>query len=205
MTMPNAPVDTLALPPDARAVLDFWFGDPTSSTYGSNRAEWFRKDPAFDASIRDRFGAVIERGLRGELEDWAATPLGALAQLIVLDQFTRNVFRDTPRAFAGDARALNAARAMVGARQDDDLAPFQRAFVYLPFEHAEGIEMQREAVRLYTRLAALDAAQVDGLDYAERHRAIIERFGRFPHRNAILGRQSTPEEIEFLKTPGSGF
>jgi len=205
MTMPNAPVDTVSLPPDARAVLDFWFGDPTSSTYGSNRAEWFRKDPAFDASIRDRFGAVIERGLRGELEDWAATPLGALAQLIVLDQFTRNVFRDTPRAFAGDARALNAARAMVGARQDDDLAPFQRAFVYLPFEHAEGIEMQREAVRLYTRLAALDAAQVDGLDYAERHRAIIERFGRFPHRNAILGRQSTPEEIEFLKTPGSGF
>jgi uncharacterized protein (DUF924 family) len=197
--------DTASLPPEARDVLDFWFGDPTSSTYGSSRVEWFRKDPAFDASIRDRFGALIERGLRGELEAWAATPLGALAQVIVLDQFTRNVFRETPRAFAGDARALNAARAMVGSRQDEELPPFQRAFVYLPFEHAEGIDMQHEAVRLYTRLVALDPAQASGLDYAERHRDIIERFGRFPHRNDILGRQSTPEEIEFLKTPSSGF
>ena len=203
--MSDTPFDTAPLPPDARAVLDFWFGEPTSATYGSNRVEWFRKDPTFDASIRDRFGALIERGLRGELEGWAATPLGALAQVIVLDQFTRNVFRDTPRAFAGDARALNAARAMVGARQDDALPPFQRAFAYLPFEHAEGIEMQHEAVRLHARLAELDAEQASGLDYAERHRAIVERFGRFPHRNAILGRQSTPEEIEFLKTPGSGF
>ena len=202
--MPNTSA-TDSVPADARAVLDFWFGDPTSSTYGSNRVEWFRKDPAFDASIRDRFGALIERGLRGELEAWAATPPGALAQVIVLDQFTRNVFRDTPRAFAGDARALNAARAMVGSRQDEELPTFQRAFVYLPFEHAEGIEMQDEAVRLYARLVALDAEQASGLDYAERHRAIIERFRRFPHRNRILGRQSTPEEIEFLKTPGSGF
>ena len=203
--MNNPTSDTAGLPSEARDVLDFWFGDPTSSTHGSNRVEWFRKDPAFDASIRARFGALIERGLRGELEAWAATPLGALAQVIVLDQFTRNVFRGTPRAFAGDARALNAARAMVGSRQDDELPPFQRAFVYLPFEHAEGIDMQHEAVRLYTRLVALDPAQAGGLDYAERHRDIIERFGRFPHRNDILGRQSTAEEIEFLKTPGSGF
>jgi uncharacterized protein (DUF924 family) len=203
--MKNPTSDTAGLPSEARDVLDFWFGDPTSSTHGSNRVEWFRKDPAFDASIRARFGALIERGLRGELEAWAATPLGALAQVIVLDQFTRNVFRGTPRAFAGDARALNAARAMVGSRQDDELPPFQRAFVYLPFEHAEGIDMQHEAVRLYTRLVALDPAQAGGLDYAERHRDIIERFGRFPHRNDILGRQSTAEEIEFLKKPGSGF
>ena len=203
--MKNPTSDTAGLPSEARDVLDFWFGDPTSSTHGSNRVEWFRKDPAFDASIRARFGALIERGLRGELEAWAATPLGALAQVIVLDQFTRNVFRGTPRAFAGDARALNAARAMVGSRQDEELPPFQRAFVYLPFEHAEGIDMQHEAVRLYTRLVALDPAQAGGLDYAERHRDIIERFGRFPHRNDILGRQSTAEEIEFLKTPGSGF
>ena len=131
--MKNPTSDTAGLPSEARDVLDFWFGDPTSSTHGSNRVEWFRKDPAFDASIRARFGALIERGLRGELEAWAATPLGALAQVIVLDQFTRNVFRGTPRAFAGDARALNAARAMVGSRQDDELPPFQRAFVYLPF------------------------------------------------------------------------
>jgi uncharacterized protein (DUF924 family) len=194
-----------ALPADAEALLDFWFGAPTSSGYGSNRSEWFRKDPTFDASIRDRFGPLIERALRGELEDCAGTSRGALAQVIVLDQFTRNVFRDTPRAFAGDARALQAARAMVGSRQDEALPPFERTFAYLPFEHAEGLAMQQESVRLYARLAALDPGQASGLDYAQRHRVIIERFGRFPHRNAVLGRQSTPEEIEFLKTPGSGF
>jgi len=206
--MPNTirpAADPTPLPPDAETVLDFWFGAVDSPSYGHNRVEWFRKDAAFDASIRDRFGALIERALRGELEDWAASPSSALAQVIVLDQFTRNVFRDTPRAFAGDARALQAARAMVGSRQDEALPAFQRAFVYLPFEHAEGIEMQHEGARLYTRLAALDREQASGLDYAERHRAIIERFGRFPHRNRILGRQSTPEEIEFLKTSGSGF
>jgi len=194
-----------ALPADAEALLDFWFGAPTSPGYGSNRSEWFRKDPAFDASIRDRFGPLIERALRGELEDWAGTSRGALAQVIVLDQFTRNVFRDTPRAFAGDARALQAARAMVGSRQDEALPPFERTFAYLPFEHAEGLAMQQESVHLYARLAALDPGQASGLDYAQRHRVIIERFGRFPHRNAVLGRHSTPEEIEFLKTPGSGF
>ena len=194
-----------ALPADAEALLDFWFGAPTSPGYGSNRSEWFRKDPAFDASIRDRFGPLIERALRGELEDWAGTSRGALAQVIVLDQFTRNVFRDTPRAFAGDAHALQAARAMVGSRQDEALPPFERTFAYLPFEHAEGLAMQQESVRLYARLAALDPGQASGLDYAQRHRVIIERFGRFPHRNAVLGRHSTPEEIEFLKTPGSGF
>ena len=197
--------DPVASGPDAQAVLDFWFGAPGSPTFGSDRAEWFRKDAAFDATIRARFGALIERGLRGELEDWSNAPASALAQVIVLDQFTRNAYRDTPRAFAGDARALAAARAMVGARQDEALAPFQRAFVYLPFEHAEGVEMQNEAVRLFTRLVATAPDQASGLDYAQRHRAIIERFGRFPHRNRILGRQSTPEEEAFLLTPGSGF
>ena len=191
--------------PEAHAVLDFWFGAPDSPTFGSDRVEWFRKDPAFDEAIRTRFGALIERGLRGELEAWSDTLAGALAQVIVLDQFTRNAYRDTPRAFAGDARALAAARAIVGARQDEALAPFQRAFAYLPFEHAEGIEMQNEAVRLFTRLVAIAPDQASGLDYAQRHRAIIERFGRFPHRNRIHGRQSTPEEAAFLLTPGSGF
>ena len=118
---------------------------------------------------------------------------GALAQVIVLDQFTRNVFRDTPRAFAGDARALAAARAMVGARQDEALPPFQRAFVYLPFEHAEGLEMQKESRAALHPPGRDRTRAASGLDYAERHRAMIERFGRFPHRNRILGRQSTPK------------
>jgi uncharacterized protein (DUF924 family) len=143
--------------------------------------------------------------MRGELESWSAAALSALAQVLLLDQFTRNAFRGTPRAFAGDARALAAASRMVGLRQDEQLATFMRGFVYLPFEHAEGLAMQDEAIRLLTRLAAIDPEQQSMLDYAWRHRAIIERFGRFPHRNEILGRQSTAEEVAFLKQPGSAF
>ena len=190
---------------DAEAVLDFWFGAPGSAEFGSARKAWFSKDPAFDATIRQRFGALVERALRGELDDWADAPRSALARILLLDQFTRNAFRGTPRAFAGDPRALAAAAAMVGLRQDEELPTFMRGFVYLPYEHAEGLAMQDEAIRLLTRLAAADPAQQSMLDYAHRHRAIIERFGRFPHRNAILGRRSTAEEIEFLRQPGSGF
>ena len=190
---------------DADAVLDFWFGAPGSADFGSARKAWFAKDTAFDGAIRERFGALVERALRGELESWGGAPRPALAQILLLDQFTRNAFRGTARAFAGDGRALAAASRMVGARQDEALPPFMRGFVYLPFEHAEGLAMQDEAIRLLTRLATEAPAHADMLDYAHRHRAVIERFGRFPHRNHVLGRASTAEEIEFLKQPGSGF
>jgi uncharacterized protein (DUF924 family) len=190
---------------DAAQVLEFWFGAPGTPGFGTDRRDWWRKDPAFDAEIRARFGASIERALRGELQEWAAQAESALAQILLLDQLTRNAFRDTPRAFAGDARALEAASAMVGTQQDLALPPFQRRFVYLPFEHAEGSAMQAESVRLFARLAESDPAQTEALDYAKRHQAIVDRFGRFPHRNAILGRRSTAEEIEFLKQPGSSF
>jgi uncharacterized protein (DUF924 family) len=190
---------------EGRAVLDFWFGAPDSDEFGSDRKAWFAKDDAFDASIRARFGALIERALRGELEAWAEAPSSALAQILLLDQFTRNAFRGTARAFAGDSRALAAASRMVGSRQDLALAPFMRAFVYLPFEHAEGLAMQDEAVRLFGRLASEAPEHAGSLDYAHRHRAIIERFGRFPHRNELLGRQSTAEELAFLQQPGSSF
>ena len=136
---------------------------------------------------------------------WADQADTALAHLLLLDQFTRNVFRDTPRAFAGDAQALAAARAMVAARQDEALLPVRRAFVYLPFEHAEDLAAQDEAVRLFTRLVAAAPALADMLGYAQRHRAVIQRFGRFAHRNAILGRASTAEEAAFLLEPGSSF
>ena len=190
---------------DADAVLDFWFGAPSSAEYGETRKAWFAKSDAFDQAIRDRFGALIEQTLRGEHEDWAEDARAALAQILILDQFTRNAFRTTTRAFAGDARALAAASRMVGARQDEALPLFMRSFVYLPFEHAEGLAMQDESVRLFTRLVADTSDPQDLLSYALRHRAIIERFGRFPHRNAILARTSTPEEVEFLKQPGSSF
>ena len=190
---------------EAQAVLDFWFGAEGSATHGSARTEWFAKDHAFDRAIVDGFGALIERALRGELDDWAHEPRSGLARILLLDQFTRNALRATPRAFAGDPQALAAASAMVGARLDEPLPPFMRAFVYMPFEHAENLAMQDEAVRLFTRLAATDPSFSSMLDYAHKHRAVIERFGRFPHRNAILGRQSTAEEVEFLQQPGSSF
>ena len=190
---------------DAEAVLEFWFGTPGSPEAATQRPQWFRKDAAFDAAIAQRFGAQIEGALQGALAHWAAAPGSALAQIVVLDQFTRNAFRGTARAFAGDVRALAAAQAMVGAGQDLALPPLRRAFVYLPCEHAESLAMQDEAVRLFTRLVA-DAPGFDPmLDYAQRHRAVIERFGRFPHRNAALGRGSTSDEIAFLAEPGSGF
>ena len=191
-------------PPEARAVLDFWFAADGADADGA-RTVWFAKDDAFDVEIRTRFGPSIERALRGELDGWAGEPEAALARILLLDQFTRNAFRGTPRAFAGDAAALAAASAMVGGRLDEALVGYPRAFVYLPFEHAESLAMQDEAIRLFNRLVAVFAQAADMLDYACKHRAVIERFGRFPHRNAILGRQSTAEEIAFLARPGSGF
>jgi uncharacterized protein (DUF924 family) len=190
---------------DALAVMDFWFGRHGDRGRDTPRQQWFRKSDSFDAQIRDRFGTLIPRAIAGELDAWAAEPESAVALILVLDQFTRNAFRGTAQAFAGDARALAAARALVASGTDRRLPGVQRQFVYLPFEHAEDIGAQDEALRLFTQLER-DAPEVgELLVWAQRHHEIIARFGRFPHRNAALGRTSTPEEIEFLKQPGSGF
>ncbi|MEO8523353.1 MAG: DUF924 family protein [Caldimonas sp.] len=190
---------------EPQSVLDFWFGAEGSAEFGTQRKAWFQKNPDFDRAVAERFGGPIEQALRGELDAWAATAAGALARILLLDQFTRNAFRGERRAFAGDAQALAGASAMVGSRLDEQLAPFMRAFAYMPFEHAEGMAMQDEAVRLFTRLNAMAPELAHMLDYAHRHRAVIERFGRFPARNALLGRQSTAEELAFLSEPGSTF
>ena len=189
----------------AQAVLDFWFLAPDNPGHGQSRAEWFRKDDAFDAQIRERFGALIDTAIDGGLRDWAATPRGALALILVLDQFTRNVYRDTPRAFAGDAQALELAIALTQDGQDQQLEPTLRAFAYMPFEHAEDLAMQARAVELFQLLTQSREGFESMLDYAQRHQEVIARFGRFPHRNAILGRDSTPEELAFLQQPGSRF
>jgi uncharacterized protein (DUF924 family) len=187
---------------EAHEVLRFWFGEGPPF---AARPEWFRKSDSFDREIAQRFGPLIERASRGELLTWGGRADTALAQVIVLDQFTRNVFRHTAKAFAGDALALVAAQAMLAAGQDGELAPVQRVFVYLPLEHAEDLRLQDESVRLFTSLRA-DMSEAQGwLDYALRHREVIARFGRFPHRNAALGRPSTTEETVFLSQPGSGF
>jgi uncharacterized protein (DUF924 family) len=186
----------------AADVLAFWFGEPPAS---QPRAEWFRKDAAFDGLIRQRFAATIETALAGGLQDWDATDGGALARIVVLDQFTRNTLRDTPGAFAGDTLALSAARALVARGGDLALTPLQRPFVYLPFEHAEDMAVQHESMRLFSALAAAEPAMADAQLWAQKHFDIVQRFGRYPHRNAILGRVSTPEEVAFLSQPGSGF
>jgi uncharacterized protein (DUF924 family) len=189
--------------PDAQAVFDFWFGAPGSPEHGLDRPEWFRKDAGFDAQMRERFGALIAAVMGGAR--FGAAPQETLAAIVVLDQFTRNVHRDTPLAFAGDTQALALAQAMTARGADHGLPVLQRSFVYLPFEHAEDPALQDRSVRCFEALAAAAPAMRDRLDYALKHRDVVRRFGRFPHRNAALGRASTPEEVAFLKEPGSGF
>jgi uncharacterized protein (DUF924 family) len=191
--------------PQAQAVLDFWFGRAGDADYLQSRAAWFRKDEAFDAAIRDEFGAVIEAALRGELRPWAGTPESAVAWIVVLDQFPRNAFRGSARMFAGDALALAAARALVATGADRTLPGVMRQFVYLPFEHAEDLGVQHESIRLFAELARDEPALAGLPEWARKHMEIVARFGRYPHRNALLGRASTAEEIEFLQQPGSGF
>jgi uncharacterized protein (DUF924 family) len=188
------------MPPLAREILDFWFGPLPHAP----RGEWFRKDAAFDATIRDRFGLAIDSALGGGFREWTSDVRGGLARVLLLDQFTRNAFRDTARAFAGDADALATATAIVDAGEDRMLDRYERGFVYLPFEHAEDTAMQERSLALFGALAQETGDRVP-LEWAEKHAVIVRRFGRYPHRNAILGRASTPEEIVFLQEPGSSF
>ena len=186
-------------------VLAFWFSAPGAADYGEARTAWFRKDDAFDAQIRARFLAEVEAAIAGHRDDWAASPQGALALFILLDQFPRNLFRNTARAFAGDAGALALARHVVEQGWDRQLRPVQRVFVYLPFEHSESLTDQKRSIALFAALAAEHPETASYLDYAHRHHEVIARFGRFPHRNATLGRTSTAAETNYLAQPGSGF
>jgi uncharacterized protein (DUF924 family) len=179
----------------ASEVLRFWFGE--GAEYGKAHKRWFEKNSAFDAEVRTRFSKLHqELSTHGE---WLDTAPECLARIVVLDQFPRNMFRGTPRAFATDALALAAARHAIASGYDRGWQRVERIFGYLPFEHSEALADQELACELMRPLGE------EQYDYALRHKAIIERFGRFPHRNAILGREGTPEEIEFLKQPGSGF
>ena len=186
-------------------ILAFWFGRPGEPGYGEPRGVWFRKDAAFDDEIRRRFLPAVEAALAGQLAHWAATPDGLLALLIMLDQFPRNLFRGTAQAFAGDAQARQLAAVAIDQGWDAPLAAVEKLFVYLPFEHSESLADQVRSMALFTALATGHAGNDGFLDYARRHHEIIARFGRFPHRNAALGRPSTPAEVEFLAQPGSSF
>ncbi|MDT7833842.1 DUF924 family protein [Aquabacterium sp. OR-4] len=177
----------------AAGILHFWFTDTAP-------AQWWRADAGFDALITQRYGALHQAAAAGELAAWRATPQGRLAEVIVLDQFSRNIHRGTPRAFAHDGMALVLAQHALAAAADAVLAPVQRAFLYLPFMHSESRAMQAESERLYRALGL-----AGNLDAALRHRAIVDRFGRYPHRNAALGRESSADELAFLQQPGSSF
>lgn len=194
-------------------VLDFWFGacGPDGALDRARQKMWFSAGRQYDAKIRRKFGKLHRRASRGELEEeWAATPRGRIALIVVLDQFSRHIHRGTPAAFAQDPTAQRLAMNGVEQRMDRELIPAHRAFFYLPLEHAEDIKLQRLSTRSFERLASEVAPawrkEYAGFaDYAGHHRDIVERFGRFPHRNKVLGRVSTPEELEFLEQPGSYF
>lgn len=190
--------------PGPDEVLAFWFDGADGRARGRVRPEWFSKDPAFDAAIRSRFGALIERALAGGCDGWGRDAATAPALILVLDQFTRNVFRDTRRMFAGDAAALAAARRVVAEGWDLRYDTLRRWFCYMPFEHSESLADQREALRLFGALRD-DPLAGGAWPWAQRHHDIIERFGRFPHRNELLERASTPDEVAFLLEPGSRF
>ncbi|WP_199029165.1 DUF924 family protein [Ralstonia sp. ASV6] len=188
--------------PTADDVLAFWFG---TTPLTADRPEWFTKSDAFDAEIRARFLPLWEALSTGEADTWMDTPLDAIARIVVLDQFSRNMFRNSPRAFSSDAAALHTAQIVVAAGWDTQLPTrYHRVFCYLPFEHSETQAAQDESIRLYTRLRDQEG-DAASLIWAEKHRDIVVRFGRFPHRNAVLGRVSTPEELQFLAQPGSSF
>jgi len=177
-------------------VLDFWFG--------VDRKAWFEKSPAFDEQIRQRFLPLYELGATGMLAEWRLTPAGCLALVILLDQFPRNMFRGSAKAFAADSLARDAARTILENGWDKAMTPDERMFAYLPLEHSESLVDQERCLALMTEIAVFPET-ADLPKWAEAHLVIIRRFGRFPHRNAALGRASTPEEVEFLKQPGSSF
>ncbi|MCC7271985.1 MAG: DUF924 domain-containing protein [Alphaproteobacteria bacterium] len=189
---------------DPAAVLDFWFGPVGGATRGRHRSQWFARDPDFDGAIHARFAAASAAAVAGAFAAWEETADGALALLLLLDQFPRNLFRGDPRAFAGDAGARAVAGRALARGFDRGRPACERIFFYLPFEHSEDMADQDRSCALFAALADDENGPLY-IDYAERHRAVIRRFGRFPHRNAALARPTTAEEAAFLRQPGSSF
>ncbi len=196
----------------SEGVLAFWFGTQTEDTQvaAQQSALWWNKDPQADASIRERFAPTLAQAVEGRLDSWLKEARSRLALILLTDQFPRNMFRDTPQAFEYDALARTWCRSGLEQGADRSLRPIERVFFYLPLEHSESLADQELSVRLFEGLhaelpPALQPLFLNYLDFARRHFDIIARFGRFPHRNRILGRESTNEELEFLQQPGSGF
>jgi uncharacterized protein (DUF924 family) len=193
-----------ALPERARALLDFWFGPPDDPEHENHRRIWFKSTPEYDATLRDLFLADYERAAAGALDAWEAAPESALALLLLLDQIPRNIFRDTPRTYATDAAAREVAERALARGFDQHFPKPWRKFIYMPFHHSEDLADQRRSVALFDSVREDrdpdDREERGGLRrYGLPYLEVIERFGRFPHRNAILGRASTPEEVAFME------
>lgn len=185
---------------DAQAIHDFWFGTPDSDGYGVSRKEWYQGGDVFDDACRNALGSFYDAAASGALGGWTDEVVSGVALCLMLDQYPRNVFRGTPKAFATDEKAREVSHCIIESALDRDMIKVQREFVYMPFMHSEVLEDQEYCVELFTELG-----DANNLDFAVRHLDIIQRFGRFPHRNVILGRESTAEETEFLTQPGSSF
>lgn len=192
-------------------ILDFWFGpsDP-AHPHGESRAAWWRRDADFDEQIRRRFGDAWQAACRGDLDGWLDTNEGTLALVIVLDQFSRNLCRDDPRAWAQDARAVEIVLQALARGVDETLSHFGRAFLYMPLMHSEDRAIQERSLACFAKLVAaapgpLHEGAMGNERFARMHKDIVDRFGRYPHRNATLGRESTAEELEFLRGPNSSF
>lgn len=197
-------------PAAAEAVLDFWLGplDEHGFSDEEHRRRWFEKNATFDEALRERFGELHARASKGELGGWKQTPRGRLALVVLLDQLSRNLYRDTPAMYDNDSAALAIAREAIEAGDEAELAPQERYFLYMPFMHAEDPDAQARCVELFESTQASLPEPLSGRfdpKWAVSHKAIVDRFGRFPHRNELLGRESTAEEKAFLETPGSSF
>lgn len=212
MTAPSPASPAAIAPPDA--VLRFWFGTtrPGNTEALAQKTLWFAKSDALDEQIRQQFGSAVQAAIAGDLQDWERDPWSALALIVLLDQFTRNIYRGNAEAFAGDARALALSLRLQADGADQQLPAVARVFVYLPMEHSEDWAMQARSVQAFTALVESEAGEPDvqaylrgSLDYAQRHQVVIAQFGRFPHRNAALGRANTPQEAQYLAQPGAGF
>ncbi len=188
----------------AADILEFWFGTPDDPSWGKNRKAWWSKDADFDDDVRSRFLARHEAAARGDLDSWTGTAAGSLALLILLDQFPRNLFRGKARTYDTDAKARAVAQAALDQGFEHGLTEIQRWFLYMPFQHSERLDDQLHSLTLYDRLSE-DGDNANTKKSAQRHYEIVVRFGRFPHRNAVLGRSSTEEELAFLKEPNSSF
>lgn len=185
-------------------ILDFWFTPTHLDSFGQPQGNWFKKDPQFDQTVRSQFLSTYQQAANYQLDHWQNTPHSCLALIILLDQFPRNMFRNKAEAFATDKQALEVAQGAISQSFDQQLLPVQRWFIYLPFEHSENLADQQTAMRLFSTLKDHPDSQ-KAIDSAEQHYQIIKTFGRFPHRNNILGRKNTPEEDTFLSQPGSSF